>query len=475
MKIIFPKDFWWGSAMSGPQVEGGFFEDGKSATIWDEYFRTNRSRFFNSTNVKNDFYNNYKEDIKLAKQAGFNSLRTSIQWTRLIPDGKNVNQKGVEFYNKVIDEMIKNDIEPFITLFHFDMPLWAQKKGGWESREVIEAFSFYAKTAFNLFGDRVKKWFTFNEPNAFIAAGYMMDYFPPNKVSWKDANKAVWGTLVAHFKAVKQFRNLNIDGAKIGVVLNIMNAIPRSNNSDDVDAAKIFDETYWRCFAEPMINNKKPENWIKFISKYKQWDNKWIQKEDLNLLKNYKIDLLGVNYYQPHRVKTNNNLVNLKSPSLLPKDFFETYHMPGKRMNYSRGWEIYPKGIYDFLKLIKNEFRNIDSYISENGLGISGEDKFKNTKGVIQDKYRIDFITEHLYWTHKALNEGVNIKGYHTWAYIDNWSWPNAYKNRYGIYELDLTTGKRKPKLSLDWTKKLIKDKGFEIDIKDIIDEPLEQ
>ena len=181
---------------------------------------------------------------------------------------------------------------------------------------------------------------------------------------------------------------------------------------------------------------------------------------------------MGINYYQPLRVKALDYIPNFKQSTVTPlTHLYSIYDMPGKRMNLSRGWEIFPKGIYNILKTVKNEFNNIEVVISENGIGISNETQFKNKNGIIQDEYRIQFIKEHLYWVHKAINEGVNCVGYHTWAYIDNWSWNNAYKNRYGLYELDLKTSKRIQKLSLSWIKKVYKDNTLEFNKEEIIDE----
>lgn len=186
MKYQFPKQFLWGSAFSGPQTEGAFFVDAKAATIWDHWIKINKHRFYETNNVKNDFYYHYKSDIKIAADLKFNSLRTSIQWARLIPDGVNVNQKAVDFYNNFINEMIANNIEPIMNLHHFDMPLWAQQIGGWENREVVEKFAFYEKTCFTLFADRVKKWSTFNEPIVTVEGGYLYDWhYPIISLIWK--------------------------------------------------------------------------------------------------------------------------------------------------------------------------------------------------------------------------------------------------------------------------------------------------
>lgn len=471
LKLSFPKSFWWGSATSGPQTEGAFFEEGKSETIWDHAFSKYKSRFFENRNVVNNFYKNYKGDIKIAKNLSFNSLRTSIQWARLIPDGKNVNKLAVKFYNNVIDEMVKNKITPVINLFHFDMPMWAQKLGGWENREIAEKFAFYAKTAFALFGDRVKHWTTFNEPIVPVEGGYLYDFHYPNVVSLKRSMAVQYNTMIAHHLSVLEFKKLKIKDSKIGIILNITPAIPRSNSKSDIESAQLADLFQWKCFADPAILGTYPEKLISLLKENdclpEDFNN---LKNDLKLIKDSKIDFLGINYYQPQRTKALDYIPNFKIDTVTPHThFFATYEMPGRRMNPYRGWEIYPKSLYTILMTVKKEYGNIPCFISENGMGVQNEQRYKKN-GKIQDDYRIDFFKEHLYWVHKAISEGSNCFGFHMWTYIDNWSWMNSYKNRYGFIELDVETGKRIEKKSASWFKKVSSSNLVDLDENLILD-----
>ncbi|MCG0276748.1 MAG: glycoside hydrolase family 1 protein [Thermosediminibacteraceae bacterium] len=456
----FPDGFWWGSASSAPQMEGASNEDGKGMNIYDYWYAKEPERFYNKVgpDVATDFYHRYKEDIKLMKEIGHNSFRTSISWSRLIPNGVGeINEKAVDFYNNVIDEMIANGIEPFINLFHFDMPLELQKKGGWENRDVVEAYANYAKTCFELFGNKVKMWFTFNEPIVPAAEGYLYGVHYPNIVDFKRAIQVAYNTVLAQAKAIKAFRELKIKDAKIGVILNLYPIYPRSNHPADLKAAKIADLLFNRSFLDPSIKGEYPTELIELLEEYNLLP--FVEKEDKELIKNNVIDILGVNYYQPKRVKAKEHLPNPHSP-IMPEWFFDYYEMPGRRMNVYRGWEIYEKGIYDVLMRIKNEYGNIPCFVSENGMGVQDEERFiKN--GIIQDDYRIEFIKEHLKWVHKAIEEGCNVKGYHVWTFIDNWSWINAFKNRYGLVSLDLKTLKRTIKKSGYWYKELSQNNGF--------------
>jgi len=460
LNFKFPKDFWWGSASSGPQSEGTTKEDGKALNIWDYWYEKEPYRFFDGVGpaVTSDFYHKYKEDIKLMKEIGHNSFRFSISWSRLIPslDGK-VNEQAVRFYNNVINELIYSGIEPFINLYHFDMPLIMQDKGGWESRDVVNEYAKYAKVCFELFGDRVKKWFTFNEPVVPVEGGYLYDFHYPNVVDFKRAVQVAYNTTIASAKAIKEFKILNIKYAKIGIILNLTPSYPRSNNPTDLKAANIADLLFNRSFLDACVKGEYPEDLIKLIKENNLLPS--IIEGDAELIKNNVIQFLGVNYYQPRRIKAKASMPNPESP-FLPDNFFDNYEMPGRKMNVSRGWEIYEKGVYDIMINLKENYGNIDSFISENGMGVQNEEKFIKD-GIIDDSYRIDFLKGHLTWLHKAIEEGCNVKGYHMWTFIDNWSWSNAYKNRYGFIQLDLKTQKRILKKSAYWIKDVAKNNGF--------------
>lgn len=456
----FPKNFWWGTATSGPQSEGASDVDGKSQSIWDFWYEKEPERFHNNIGPKDTstFYSNYKEDIKFLKETGQNSFRTSIQWSRLIPNGKGeVNEKAVKFYNDLIDELIKNDIMPIITLFHFDMPMCMQKLGGWESREVVEAYAEYAKVCFELFGDRVKHWMTFNEPIVPVEGGYLYDFHYPNVRDGKRAVQVAYNTMLASAKAIQKYKSLNLDG-KIGIVLNLTPSYPRDEkNPEDLKASHIADLFFNRSFLDPSVKGEYPKDLVEILKENNVLPK--VEDGDLEIIKNNVIDYLGVNYYQPRRVKAKESEVD--KSVFMPDWFFDNYEMPGRKMNPYRGWEIYEKGIYDIGINIKENYNNIPYYISENGMGVEGEEAYINSDGVIEDDYRIEFIKEHLKWLHKAIEEGSNCLGYHMWTFIDCWSWTNAYKNRYGLVALDLKTQKRTIKKSGKWFKELSQNNGF--------------
>ncbi|WP_371859893.1 glycoside hydrolase family 1 protein [Halolactibacillus miurensis] len=446
----FPKDFYWGSAASAEQTEGNQHGT-KVKTIWDHWYNLEPNRFFDEVGPSetSDFYHRYKEDIKNMKDFGHNSFRLSLSWARLLDESGQLNREAVTFYNDVIDTLIAHEIEPFVNLFHFDMPLYLQEQGGFESRKVVDLYVDYAKIAFSLFSDRVKVWFTFNEPIVPVEGGYLYDFHYPNVVDAKRAFQVAYHTMIAHKKVCAHYHD-HYDG-KIGIILNLTPSYPRSQHPSDLKASHICDLFFNRSFLDPVVKGEYPEDLINLLKEYDHLPE--TKPEDTLLLKNNPIDFLGVNYYQPRRVKAKTHTPHPDSP-FLPDWFFDNYEMPGRKMNVYRGWEIYEKGIYDIMINLRDNYNNIDCFISENGMGVQNEARFIKD-GRIEDDYRIDFIYGHLTWLHRALIEGCNVKGYHLWTFMDNWSWANAYKNRYGFFSVDLETKHRTAKKSAFWFKQL--------------------
>lgn len=463
-KYIFPEGFWWGSATSGPQSEGNFNKRNKN--IFDYWYEIEPEAFFDRVgpDVTSNFYNSYKEDIAMIKEIGLNSLRTSIQWTRLIKDFETgeVDEDGVKFYNNVIDEIIKNGMIPVMNLHHFDLPIELYEKyGGWESKHVVDLFVKFAKVAFDLFADRVKYWTTFNEPIVIVEGEYLYKFHYPKIVDGKKAMQVLYNLNLASAKVIKEYKDggYGKDGGQIGIVLNLTPAYPRdAKNEKDLEASKIADNFFNNSFLNPAVKGEFPKDLVKLL---KDENVLWkYTNEELDIIKNYTVDFLGVNYYQPRRVKAKESDFD-NSNGWMPDKYFDNYEMPGRRMNIYRGWEIYPEAIYDIAINIRDNYNNIPWYISENGMGVEGEDKFINSEGYIEDDYRIDFLKEHLSYLHKAIEEGSNCFGYHSWTPIDCWSWTNAYKNRYGYIAVDLNTQKKTIKKSGKWIKEVSKNNGF--------------
>ncbi|HGF0768858.1 TPA: glycoside hydrolase family 1 protein [Kluyvera georgiana] len=462
MEYRFPDNFWWGTATSATQSEGRISGDGKGDNIWDYASHHFNERFFQgvTTDDTSTFYQHYREDIQRAKDIGLNSFRTSISWSRLIPDGDGeVNQQAVAFYNAVIDELHAQAIEPFINLYHFDMPMALQEKGGFESREVIDAFARYARICYQIFGDRVRYWFTFNEPLIPAEAGYLHPRHYPYVTDFRRAAQVLHHIVLAHCKAVAAWRELGLAG-QIGIIMDVIPVYPRSDSPEDLQAAAMADLFYTRSINEPVLLGRYPEELVAILREHDQLPE--YLAEDCALIANTRIDLLGINYYRPRRVKARETPL-AETHCFVPERFFEEYIMPGRRMNTSRGIEIYPAALYDIAMVVKERYGNLPWFVSENGIGIQDEEQFM-VNGQVQDDYRIAFLKEHLGYLHQAMADGSNCLGYHMWTFIDCWSWQNAYKNRYGFYRLDLATQQRSLKKSGQWFVTVIANNGFQED-----------
>ncbi len=448
MNYTFPNNFYWGSATSAPQSEGYHPLDGKGQNIWDYWFEQNPELFFDQVGPEttSTFSQNYREDLALLSQVGLNSLRISISWSRLIPEGTGaINEQAVIFYRDVLSTMHTLGIEPFVNLFHFDLPMPLQNVGGWENRDVVDAYATYANTCFTLFGDLVPHWFTFNEPIVIVECGYLDHFHYPCIVDSRRAAQVGYHLALAHALAVDTFRTGGFSG-EIGIIVNLSPTYPKNDEPQHKYAALIADCFLNRSFLDPALKGTFPQPLVDILKKHACLPT--YSDSDLAIIAQNRVDILGVNYYQPRRVQAPSTP---NTHSFMPDTYFIPYEWPKRVMNPYRGWEIYPEGIFDLAMRLKTEYDNPRWYVAENGMGVENEQRFTNESGQIQDIYRIQFFYDHLTALARAINAGSNCVGYHVWTGIDNWSWLNAYKNRYGLISLDLTTQKRTVKRSGEW------------------------
>ena len=459
--INFPKDFLWGTSTSGPQTEGRFAGDGKGDNLWDYWYQVepHRFRFQEGPGLTSTFYENWEEDIELLVETGHTAFRTSIQWSRIFPKGRGeVNPVGVAFYRQVFERIKSKGIHLMVNLYHFDLPFALQEQGdGWENKETVYAYRDYARFCFETYGDLVDQWITFNEPIVPVEFGYFYDAHYPHKVDAAAAVKVAYHTQLASSLAVKACHEVD-PSYRIGVVLNLTPASPRSQHPAYVKAARIAELFQAKSFLDPSVLGTYPPELVEILRERDLLPE--VDPSDLELIKEHTVDFLGVNYYQPMRVSAPRYAPNPDSPMLF-EQFYEPYVMPGRKINPHRGWEIYEQGLYDIAQNIKENYGNIEWLLTENGMGVEGEKKFRQN-GEIQDDYRIDFVKDHLRELHRAIQEGANCKGYLMWTFIDCWSWLNGYKNRYGLVELDLATQERRLKKSGHWFRELSQQNGFE-------------
>ena len=464
-KIVFPKDFWWGAATSGPQTEGRFKKGHDN--IFDYDFDHFPEHYWHQVgpDEASNFYNDFREDIALMKKAGLKSVRTSIQWSRLIDDldEETVNADAVRFYNQVIDTFLENGIRPMINLHHFDLPVeLLEKYGGWTSKKVVELYVKYAEQCFKLFGDRVTDWFTHNEPMVVVDGGYLYQFHYPDLVDGKKAVQVAYNLQLASSLAVKKFHEVNRNPAgKIGIILNLCPNYPASQEKADVDAAHFADLWQNQLFMDASVKGEFPAELVEILTRDKViWQS---TPEELEVIKNNRVDDFGVNFYHPNRAKRPHFSSDSLAVDWMPNKYFDGYDLPGARMNVDKGWEIYPKTLYEIAKNIQENYGNIPWYVSECGMGVSHEERYLNADGEIEDDFRIQFIEEHLYWLHKAIEEGSSCFGFHLWTPIDCFSWRNSYRNRYGLISVNIHTQQKRLKKSAYFFKEVADHSGFEL------------
>lgn len=468
IKVTVPKDFMIGAAISAWQSEGWSGKKDSQDSYLDLWYKNNKEVWHNGYGpaVATDFKNRYKEDIALMKEIGLTHFRTSINWARFLIDYENavVDEEYASYVDDVINELIANGVEPMFCLEHYEVPAYLfEKYGGWESKHVIELFIKYAEKVFDRYGDRVKHWFSFNEPVVVQTRVYLDAIrwpFEQNTKKWMQWN---YNKALATARLVQLFKEKDLKektGAKIGVILNPEVTYARSTAAHDQEAAKMYDLFFNRTFLDPAIKGKFPQELFELMDKHAITPD--YTEAELQVIKENTVDYLGLNLYFPHRVQARTSAWNENIP-FHPAYYYEKFDLPGKKMNPYRGWEIYPQIMFDMGIRMKEEYGNIEWFIAENGMGVENEHRFKNEENVIQDDYRIDFISEHLKWLLKAVDQGVNCTGYMLWAFSDCVSPMNAFKNRYGLVEINLEDNRnRSLKKSAYWYKQVIETRQFE-------------
>lgn len=453
--LTFPNDFWWGTATSGPQTEGRFNK--KTKNVFDHWYDIDPGTFYDNVgpNTASNFYNSYKEDIRLYKEVGMNSVRLSIQWSRLYKNvlTGEIDDEGVAFYHKVIDEFHAQGIEPLINLHHFDLPVdLYHTYGGWESKKVVDLFTAFAEECFREYSSKVSFWFVFNEPMVIVDGQYLWKFHYPMISDGKKAVQVAYNLSLATAQVIKAFQPFKTSSSKIGTILNLTPAYAADESEENQKAARIANLWCNELFLSPAVNGHFPDELVSLLERDGVlWDS---TEEELSIIAENTIDILGVNYYHPFRVQEP-EVIPSSASDWLPTNYFDSYKMPGRVMNVDKGWEIYPKALYDIAKNIQENYSNIEWFVSENGMGVSREDRYQLPDGMINDFYRIDFIRDHLKWLHKGISEGSNCRGYHLWTAIDNWSWKNAYRNRYGLISNDIATQTKTVKKSGEWFREL--------------------
>lgn len=459
-KQKIPEGFLIGISSSAWQVEGTAGKTEKQKSWAELFYETNPDLWYDKIGPEkaSDFYHCYPEDIHTMAKFGMNSFRFTIQWARFMKDpiAGIVDPAAVKYYQSVIDEIRRNGMEPVVSLEHWDIPaVLCEKYNGWVSRDTVYLYEMYVNEALKAFHKDVKLWFAFTEPNIPIDNGYMDGIWYPFKKNPKEAYQAHFHKILATAKAVRAMEKYKETGCRIGVMMHMTPVYARSVEARDVQAAFYADLFQVRLYMDPYLKGEFPRELLLELMKHDCMFR--YEDGDMEEIKKYKIDMLGIDYYFPIRVKARDDAY--QGEVFHPEYYYEPWEMPGRKYNADRGWEIYEDAILDIGMRIKKDYGNIPWFVSENGIGISGEDKYRNQQGYIEDDYRIEFLKGHLRNALKVRSMGSNCFGYFIWSFIDNLSAINAYKNRYGLLELDLRTKRRIPKKSLYWIQDIISRK----------------
>lgn len=461
-----PEAFIIGAASSAWQTEGWKGKKEGQNSFLDTWYKEERHVWHEGygPGIATDFYERYPEDVELMKEIGLTHFRTSINWARFFTNHETlvVDEEYAAYVRRFIDELLDAGITPMICLEHYEMPAVLQDKyDGWSSKKVVELFVQYAEIAFDYYSDRVKHWFTFNEPIVMQTRMYLDAVRYPHEQDTKKWMQWNHHKVLATAKVVELYHRRNYDG-EIGIILNPEVTYPRSNSKADQKAADMYDLFYNRVYLDPLVKGKYPEELFSVMEKHDITFDYTV--EELRIIKNNTVDYLGINLYFPNRVQAPKYQWNAETP-FHPAVYFDSFELPGRKMNTSRGWEIFPQIITDMGMRLKNEYGNIPWLITENGIGIEKEERFIDETGMVQDDYRIDFIRDHLNATIDVANAGSNCRGYMLWAFTDCVSAMNAFKNRYGLVRIDLEDNRnRSLKKSAGWYQQVITERQFEIE-----------
>jgi len=437
----FPRNFVWGTATAAPQIEGAAFEDGKGESVWDRFARI-PGKVHNGDNldVACDHYHRYRSDFALMAKLGIKNYRLSLAWPRIYPRGRGaVNQKGVDFYHRLIDAMLREGITPWVTMFHWDLPQALEDAGGWRVRGVADAFADYADTLVKAYGDRVKNWITLNEILCFTRLGYGGGGKAPGaKETEQVINQTYHHALLCHGHGVRAVREHGKRGSRVGLTDNAASPIPIIETPENVEAAR-------QAYVEQNIRVLDPIFRGEYSATYRRITGKnraHFESKDFDLI-SLPTDFLGLNIYSGSFVRAGRK----GRPEFLP--------LPAGYPRTSCTWlNLLPQGLYWGPKHAADVYGVKSIYITENGAGYD-EEPPKN--GEVLDLHRREYVRNCLQELHRGISEGVPVHGYFLWSFMDNYEWEDGYNRRFGIVHTDFATQKRTPKLSARWYSEVIR------------------
>ncbi|MEU6023031.1 GH1 family beta-glucosidase [Micromonospora sp. NPDC047134] len=435
-RLQFPVDFGWGAATSAYQIEGAAKEDGRGESVWDTFSRTpGRTRNGDTGDVAADHYHRYAEDLDLMRDLGLRSYRFSISWPRIQPDGSGAaNQRGLDFYRRLIDGLHERGISPMATLFHWDLPQTLQDAGGWESREVAYRFADYAATLFDALGDRVPVWLTINEPKTVVQNGYLYGHHAPGRRDPDAAYLVAHHLQLAHGLAVQALRAEGREG-RIGPAFNLHPCYPADDSPAAAEATRLYDGYENRLYLDSALKGSYPEDVLADLGPDSRMVRA-IRDGDLEIISS-PVDVLAVQYYTPIYVTGGGGT---------------TRRWPTSEASWQ---QIYPDGMYDILTRVTRDYGPIPLTVTENGLPTPD---VLAADGTVEDTGRVTFLRDHLAAAHRAITDGVPLESFHVWSLLDNFEWAEGYDQRWGLIYIDYPTQRRVLKRSAHWYRQVIAD-----------------
>ncbi len=439
----FPADFLWGSSTSSYQIEGGAHEGGRGESIWDRFCSVpGNIRDASSGAVACDHYHLWPQDLDLAKSLGTNAYRFSIAWPRIFPNGVGAapNQAGLDFYSRLVDGMLERGLEPWVTLYHWDLPQTLQDQGGWANRATVDAFVAYTEVVARHLGDRVKHWITHNEPWCTAFHGNYEGVHAPGVKSFKTALQVCHNVLVSHGRAVQAIRQ-HVPDALVGITLSLHPLKPASDSAADVAATRRHDALRNRWFLDPLHGRGYPQDALAVIGEQAPQ----VLPGDMDVIAT-ATDFLGINYYFPEIIADAPGTGAMSTKVVETKDVERT----------AFGWEVSPEGMVTLLERVARDYQPKLIYLTENG---STYDDVLTAEGEVNDVERRRYLVRHLLATKAIVDKGIPVKGYFAWSLLDNFEWAEGYIRRFGLTYVDFQTQKRTLKASGKWYRDFLQHK----------------
>jgi beta-glucosidase len=464
-ELLFPAGFRWGTATAAYQIEGAATEDGRTPSIWDTFSREpGRVRNGDTGDIAADHYHRMREDVALMRRLGVSDYRFSVSWPRVQPTGRGpANQKGLDFYRRLVDELLGAGIRPVATLYHWDLPQELEAVsnggsaagGGWPQRETAERFGQYAGIMADALGDRVATWTTLNEPWCAAFLGYGSGVHAPGRTSALASLRAAHHFNLAHGLAAQALRSALPAASEISLTLNLHAVRALTDSDADLDAARRIDAVGNRIFLDPVFRGRLPEDLLRDTASVTDWA--FVQDGDLEI-SSTRIDSLGINYYSPTVVAAGSPSSSAPSPSPWAGAEQHVRFLPAPGPRTAMDWPVDADGLYELLTRLRDDLPGLPLVITENG---AAYDDYADPSGEVHDPERVAYLHSHLAAVHRAIADGADVRGYFLWSLLDNFEWAYGYSKRFGIVHVDFATQRRTFKDSARWYAEVIARGGL--------------